>query len=241
MIDKDIDKKIEKVENILGINFLNKDLLVEALTHRSYLNENRNWKLLHNERLEFLGDAVLELIVTKRLFNKFTKFDEGKLTGIRAALVNTQMLYKVASEMGIEKYVLMSKGEAEEMGKAKESLLADVFEAILGAVYLDNGFDVAEKIVDRFILSKTEKVISESVYKDSKSRFQEESQAKYKITPEYKVIKESGPDHKKEFEVAVFVGNKKIAEGKGGSKQDAEQDAAKKGLYVFKENRNKRI
>ncbi len=228
-----MENKLKKLQKNLGIKFSNENLLKEALTHRSYLNENKNWKLSHNERLEFLGDAVLELIVTNFLFDKFKDSNEGKMSGIRAALVNTHMLAKISRDIGLEEYIFMSKGESEEEGKAKESLLADVFEAVLGALYLDNGFDDASKFVKKHVLYYVDEFSDENLYKDAKSRFQESSQNMFKETPTYKVIREKGPDHKKEFEVAVYIGNKKIASGVGSSKQDAEQDAAKNGFYVF--------
>lgn len=228
-----MENKLKKLQKDLGIKFSNENLLKEALTHRSYLNENKNWKLSHNERLEFLGDAVLELVVTNFLFGKFKDSDEGKMSGIRAALVNTHMLANIARDMDLEKHIFMSKGESEEKGKAKESLLADVFEAVLGALYLDKGFKSATKFVEKYVIPYVDEVSDEDLYKDAKSRFQESSQNIFKETPKYKVIRETGPDHKKEFEVAVYIGNKKIASGVGPSKQEAEQDAAKNGFYVF--------
>jgi len=229
-----MEDRLIELENVLGVTFSNKALLQEALTHRSYLNENKKWKFSHNERLEFLGDAVLELAVTHSIFNKFPEFDEGKMTSIRSALVNTQMLAKIAKEIGLEKYILTSKGELKESIRAKESLLADVFEAVLGSIYLDKGFDFVVNIIEKQVLSHIEEVITNHLYENAKSEFQEYSQAFFKETPEYKVVNEFGPDHNKEFVVAVFVGEKAIAKGKGASKQEAEQNAAKKGLHFLK-------
>lgn len=229
-----MEHKLTELENILGVTFSNKALLQEALTHRSYLNENKKWKFSHNERLEFLGDAVLELAVTHSIFIKFPKFDEGKMTSLRSALVNTQMLAKIAREIGLEKYILTSKGESEESVRAKESLLADGFEAVLGSIYLDKGFDFIVKIIEKQVLSHIEEVITNHLYENAKSEFQEYSQAFLKKTPEYKVVNEFGPDHDKKFIVAVFIGDKAIAEGKGASKQEAEQNAAEKGLHFLK-------
>jgi len=229
---------IEKFQQAIGVSFHNIDLLKEALTHRSYLNEHPSWPLPHNERLEFLGDAVLELIVTRALFDAYPTFEEGKLTGVRAALVNSQMLALVADDIGLGDYILMSRGEAKEKGKARESLLADAFEAFLGSLYLDGGYDVAREFVEKHVLTHTKEVLQNNLYKDAKSAFQEYTQEKFKVTPTYKILKEVGPDHSKEFYVGVFVDKKQIATGQGMSKQEAEQEAAKNGLYVFEKTGN---
>jgi ribonuclease-3 len=225
----------------IGFFFHNENLLREALTHRSYLNENPAWRLPHNERLEFLGDAVLELVVTEFLYEKYPQDDEGKLTSIRAALVNYVALAKAAVAIEMGDYVLMSKGEARDTGKAREVILANAFEALLGALYLDGGYRVAADFIRAHVLSAVDDVVSQHLYRDAKSSFQEYAQEHSKITPTYVVLKEEGPDHRKIFTVGVFVGTQKIAEGQGYSKQEAEVEAAKNGLYVLKEAGNKRV
>ena len=214
--------------------FKNPNLLNEALTHRSYINENPSWGLPHNERLEFLGDAVLELIVTDYLYRNYESFDEGRLTSIRAALVNYQALSKIAKNLGVEEYMLMSKGEARDTGKAREVILANAFEALLGAIYLDRGYDESNNFVIRNVLTGVGDIVNMNLDKDAKSLFQELAQDRFKITPVYKVVDEHGPDHHKTFVVGVFLDENKVAEGSGLSKQEAELEAARKGLHVFK-------
>ncbi len=218
----------------VGINFKNQNLLKEALTHRSYINENPSWDVPHNERLEFLGDAVLELIITENLFEKYPQHDEGTLTSVRAALVNYVSLSKIAREIGLGDYIFMSKGEAKDVGKAREVILANAIEAFLGAVYLDQGYGVISEFIKKTIFIYTDEIIEKSLYRDSKSLFQEIVQDRFKVTPSYQVIEESGPEHKKIFKVGVFVKSNKIADGEGYSKQEAEVEAAKNALYVFK-------
>jgi len=220
----------EKLEKLISYEFKNKDLLREALTHRSYLNENPKWGLPHNERLEFLGDAVLELASTEALFEKFPEEQEGKLTTFRAALVNYQMLAKLSRKIKLENFLLMSRGEAKDVGRAREVILANAMEALIGAIYLDGGYAAAQNFVDAVVLPEIGEVISKGLYKDPKSLLQEESQAKFKETPAYKLIGDSGPDHKKVFTVGVFINDKEIARGKGLSKQDAEIEAARLAL-----------
>jgi ribonuclease-3 len=205
------------------------------------LNENPSWRLPHNERLEFLGDAVLELVVTEFLYEKYPHDDEGKLTSIRAALVNYVALAKAAMEIDMGDYVLMSKGEARDTGKAREVILANAFEALLGALYLDGGYRIAADFIRTHVLSAVDDVVANHLYRDAKSSFQEYVQEHFKITPTYVVLKEEGPDHRKVFTVGVFVGARKVADGQGYSKQEAEVEAAKNGLYVFKEAGNKRV
>jgi len=220
-----------KLESTIKIKFNNPDLLQSALTHRSYLNENRKWPLPHNERLEFLGDAVLELIVTEYLFKNFPN-PEGDLTNLRSALVNYKMLSEIASEMGLEEHILLSKGEAKDTGRARQVILANAFEALIGAIYLDAGFDVSKKFIDGFVINHLDKIVSEGKILDPKSKFQELAQEKLGVTPHYKVLSEWGPDHNKNFEVGVFVNDKQIATGVGSSKQEAEIAAAGNGLKV---------
>ena len=220
------------LEKKLGLNFKNKDLLTQAFAHRSYLNENPDFSLDHNERLEFLGDAVIELIVTEHLYKEYPEKAEGELTNWRAALVNAKMLTSVAEEVGFNDFLLLSRGEEKEGGKARAYILANTFEALVGAIFLDSGYDEADKFIKKYLLKKLEEIIKDGSYKDAKSRFQEEAQEKEGITPSYKVMKESGPDHDKRFVVGVYLGEKLIAEGSGSSKQEAEESAAKLGLEV---------
>ena len=222
-------KEISSLESALGVVFLNKDLLHTALTHRSYVNENPDWRLPHNERLEFLGDAVLELVVTRYLYLNFEN-PEGDLTSYRAALVNSQMLSAVSSELGVNDFLLLSKGEAKDIGKARMYILANAFEAITGAIYLDQGYDVASGFIERVILSRMQDVLDKKLYRDAKSFFQEKAQEIEGVTPTSKVTREWGPDHDKHFIVGVYLGEELIAEGEGSSKQIAQQSAAENGL-----------
>lgn len=221
------DRDFPKLEKDLGINFENKNLLIQAFIHRSYINENSNLKLGHNERLEFLGDAVLELVSTNYLYHKFTDLAEGELTSYRAALVNTKSIGSVAKELGFNNYLFLSKGESKDFGKARLSILADTYEAFLGAIFLDKGYEFAREFVERTLLTHTDEVVEEGKYKDAKSVVQEKSQDKLSVTPNYKVLSESGPDHDKKFVVGIYFGEEKIAEGEGRSKQEAETHAAK--------------
>ena len=223
----------DKLENSISYEFKNKNLLKEALTHRSYLNENPKWHLPHNERLEFLGDAVLELVVTEYLFEKFPKEPEGKLTALRAALVNYLMLAKIAKEIDLEKYILLSRGEARDFGRAREVILANAMESLLGAIYIDGEYGAAGKFIKRFIIAHLDEVLAENLYRDPKSLLQEKTQASLKITPSYRLLGEQGPDHKKIFIVGVYLENKELARGEGLSKQDAEVEAAEKALENF--------
>jgi len=225
-------ENFDKLEKKLGFKFKNKDLLTQAFTHRSYINENPKFNLDHNERLEFLGDAVIELIVTDHLYRGFPEKPEGELTNWRAALVNAKMLMSVAEELGYNDYLLLSRGESKEMGKARAYILANTFEAVVGALYLDSGYEPAEKFIEKYLMTKLADIVKDGSYKDSKSKFQEEAQEKVNITPSYRVMRESGPDHDKKFIVGVFLGEKLIAEGEGSSKQEAEESAAKKALQV---------
>jgi len=218
------------LEQRLGTSFANPDLLVEALTHRSYLNEHREYAGAHNERLEFLGDAVLELAATDFLFKKFPAKPEGELTSYRAALVNTVSLAATSQALGVNDYLLLSKGESKDTGRARDVILADAFEAIIGAIYLDAGYARAEDFILKNLCSKIDDVISKRTYQDAKSRFQEVAQEKRGITPAYETLSEIGPDHDKRFTVGVFIGTAEIARGEGKSKQEAEQAAAEAGL-----------
>jgi ribonuclease III len=218
----------------LGVEFTDIGLLRTACTHRSYLNENKGADVAHNERLEFLGDAVLELVVTDFLYKKYPKKAEGDLTAYRSALVNTISLSKVADHIGVNEYLILSKGEAKDTGRARAIILADAVEAIIGAVYLDQGYETAEAFIARSILEfiRIEDIISQKLWLDSKSRFQERAQEMTGQTPVYKTVKESGPDHNKLFTVGVFIGDTQIALGVGLSKNEAEQKAAEKAIEV---------
>ena len=213
----------------LGLSFNNLDHFIEALTHRSYLNENRDAGN-HNERLEFLGDAVLELAVTRFLYERFPNKPEGDLTAYRAALVNTYSLADTAKLIGLNDMLLLSKGEKKDTGRARDIILANAFEAVLGAIYLDQGYDAAEAFVATHLHPKIDQVIATGAYQDAKSHFQEVAQDKKGITPTYRTISEDGPDHDKKFTVGVFLGDDKIAIGEGKSKQEAEQSAAQAAL-----------
>lgn len=221
-----------------GISFKNADLVRTACTHRSYLNEARAQKResvvgvgAHNERLEFLGDAVIELIVTDHLFRRYPSATEGELTGYRSALVNATILGGIAEDLGLNECLLLSRGESRDTGRARATILANAFEAVTGALYLDQGYAAAEKFIERHVLSHAEEVVKRGLWRDAKSAFQELAQAKYGITPLYKTVKTEGPDHARVFTVAVTVGDVVVAEGEGKSKQEAEQAAAQKALH----------
>jgi ribonuclease-3 len=219
----------EAIAKKLEITIHQEDLFQMAVTHRSYLNEHRDHPLNHNERLEFLGDAVLELVVTAYLYHNYPN-PEGELTSWRAALVNGDMLASVAKGLGVEEFLLMSKGEAKDTGRARQYLLANAMEALIGALYLDQGYGAAEEFITRVVLVHLEEVLQSKSYADPKSRFQEEAQERLSITPSYHVLREEGPDHDKHFVSGVFLGEELIAEGSGQSKQEAQRDAAKNGL-----------
>ena len=222
------------LEKKLGLRFKNKDLLIQAFCHRSYLNENPDFELDHNERLEFLGDAVVELAITEELYKDYPKKSEGELTNWRAALVNAKQLSELASELGFNEFLLLSKGESKETGKARQYILANAFEAFVGALYLDRGYKISEEFVRKNLMKELPKIIEKELYRDSKSLFQEMAQEKASATPTYKTLEETGPDHAKKFVVGVFLKDNHIASGSGSSKQEAEEAAAKKALEVKK-------
>lgn len=217
------------LEKKIGVIFKNKDFLKEALTHRSYLNENPNGGP-HNERMEFLGDSVLELITSEFLYKKYPDQAEGRLTVLRAALINYQILARIAREIGLENHILLSKGEAKDTGKGREAILANTFEALLAAIYLDGGYKPSYNFIARFLLPCLDEILKKELYRDSKSFLQETVQEKFKATPTYKVLEESGPAHQKIFHVGVYIDEKLIAEGRGFSKQEAEVHAASQAL-----------
>ena len=223
-------KDFSEFESKINIKFKNQDLLKEAFTHRSYLNENPSWPVGQNERLEFLGDAVLELAVTDFLFMRFPEKPEGELTSFRAALVNANMLSSVAQDLGINDYLLLSKGESKDVGRARLFILANCFEALIGAIYLDQGYDPASRFIHENILPKMDEILNKKLFRDSKSLFQERAQEITGVTPSYEVVKEWGPDHDKHFVVGVYVGKELVAQGEGPSKQEAQQQAAMAGL-----------
>ncbi len=226
-------KDLSAFEKKIKVTFADKNLLKQAFIHRSYINENAKVGLEHNERLEFLGDAVLELVVTDFLFHKYPESNEGELTSYRAALVNTISISKAASELGMNDYLLLSKGEAKDTGKARQYILANTFESVLGAIYIDQGYSVAEKFIAGNLFPYIDEVIAKRLWQDAKSHFQEKAQDRAGITPAYKVLREEGPDHEKIFTVGVFLKEELAAEGDGSSKQEAEQEAAKNALEKF--------
>lgn len=223
-------KDFSQFEKRIGYKFRNPDLLKLAFTHRSYLNEQPGEAKGHNERLEFLGDAVLELAVTKHLYHVYPEKQEGELTSLRAALVNYQTVGAAATDLGMNDYLLLSKGEAKDTGRARLVILANTYEALLGALYLDAGYERAERFIAETILPRMKEVLEHELWRDPKSLFQERAQEKTGITPSYRVLKQIGPDHDKKFSVGAFVGSELVSEGEGHSKQEAEQEAAKSGL-----------
>lgn len=229
-----MNHNLDKLQQKIGIEFKNIDLLKEALTHRSYLNENPAWEHDNNERLEFLGDAVLELVMTEELFKRFPEKEEGELTIYRAGMVNTKNLASVATDIGLTEQILLSRGEAKSFaGRSRESISADAVESLIGAIYLDEGYGKAKEFIDKFIVPGLDKVTAEGG-KDAKSLVQEIAQSRYKITPSYKVLDESGPAHERTFKVGLYFNGDLKAEGEGNSKQEAETAAAKKLLQELR-------
>ncbi len=225
-----MDINFSRFEEKAGVTFKDKALLRQAFTHRSYINENKNVRLEHNERLEFLGDAVLELIITDFLYKTYTQKPEGELTTYRSALVNSVTLSEVASNLTMNDFLLLSKGEAKDTGRARQYILANTFEAVIGAIYLDQGYDMAKLFIEKHIFVFADDMIAKGGLVDAKSAFQEKAQEKAGVTPSYKLVREAGPDHDKSFTVGVFIGKDQIAMGEGKSKQEAEQNAAVRAL-----------
>lgn len=221
---------LKEFEESVGVMFKDEALLKQAFIHRSFINENPRSGLVHNERLEFLGDAVLELVVTDFLYRTYPNHSEGDLTAYRSALVNAVTLGEVADMLSFNDMMLLSKGEAKDVSRARSSILADAYEAVVGAMYLDQGYDVAKDFITRTVLIKTEEIIQKGLYRDAKSTVQEKAQELLSVTPSYKVIAEEGPDHDKRFTVGIYFGEQKVTEGEGKSKQEAETAAAKKAL-----------
>jgi ribonuclease-3 len=228
------DHDLTPLEERVGYSFNNKDLLRQALVHRSYLNEHPQFRLDHNERLEFLGDAVLELVVTDHLYHHY-ELPEGELTNLRAAIVRGEMLSAVALELNLEAFLLLSRGERRGSEKARHYILANAFEALIGALYLDRGYEAVSDFIQKHIISKLETVIKQGLHIDSKSRFQELAQERFRVTPTYTVLHESGLDHDKHFVIGAFLGDKQLGEGKGSSKQEAQQQAARAALQRLDE------
>ncbi len=228
-------KNFSKLEKKLGVLFNNTDLLRQSLVHKSYINENPHFELDQNERLEFLGDAVLELVVTEYLFKHYPRTPEGEMTNWRASLVNASMLTTVATEFNLYEYLYLSKGEKKDQNiKARQYILANAFEALIGALYIDQGLDTARDFIEKNIIVKLPHILKNQLYVDAKTRFQELAQEKEGITPTYNVIHENGPDHAKEFTIGVYLNDELIAKGSGLSKQEAQMQAATNALAVKK-------
>jgi len=230
--ERNIAADIVAVEKIIKHTFTDKTLIMSAITHRSYLNEHREAVWDHNERLEFLGDAVLELVITHFLFEKYREKPEGELTAVRAALVNTVSLSLASEKLAINDYLLLSKGESKDTGRARAYILANAFEAFVGAIYMDAGYEAAKQFIADNLFAKTEEIVEKQLWQDPKSRFQELSQEHHSVTPTYQTLSSTGPDHDRTFTIGVFLGKEKIAEGTGRSKQEAEQAAALAGMLA---------
>ncbi len=218
--------KLEQFQKTIGIKFSDDKILLQAFIHRSYLNENKHQFNQSNERFEFLGDAILELWVSSKIFTLFPEFPEGELTSIRSLIVCTQNLAKTASDINLGDYILLSRGEETHGGRLNQSILADTFESLIGAIYLDKGNKYVDKFLTKFLSPSIKTISQQKIFKDPKSIFQEISQAKRGVTPHYQVIKETGPDHAKVFETGAYLNDELIATGTGNSKQKAEEAAA---------------
>jgi len=226
------EKNFPSLEEKMGVKFNHPEYLVQAFVHRSYLNEHRDFPIGNNERLEFLGDAVLELIVTEFLFNEYSN-PEGELTNWRAALVNAKILASIAYEIGLESYLFLSHGEAKDAGtKARDYIMANAIEALIGSIYIDQDYGMTQQFVLRWIIPKLPYILENGLWIDAKSRFQESAQEILGVTPTYKVLQENGPDHAKFFKVGIFLDKELIAAGEGTSKQEAQTEAAEAGLKV---------
>lgn len=224
--ERNIEEDLLALERVLGFVFNDKIHLLTAITHRSYLNEHRDAPQDHNERLEFLGDAVLELVVTDFLYRKYPQKPEGELTAIRSALVNTISLAEASTKLGVNGYLLMSKGESKDIGRARQYILANAFEAFIGALYIDQGYGIAQQFIADQLFAKTDEIVEKRLWQDPKSRFQELAQEHANMTPTYTTLGQEGPDHDRIFTVGVFLGKEKVGEGRGRAKQEAEQEAA---------------
>lgn len=229
--------KLQELQTKIQIQFKDPEILKTALIHRSFINENKNSHLLHNERLEFLGDAVLELIITELLFKTYPDKAEGELTSYRAATVKTTSLAESALQLNLGEYLYLSHGEESTGGRTRQYILANAFEALLGAIYLDQGLQVAQEFLNRFLFPKISNIIANRLDIDSKSKLQEIAQDELGFTPEYKLISETGPDHNKSFKMGVNIGEHLFGTGTGHSKQEAEQQAASEALKSWTESR----
>lgn len=229
-METEIGTDLQKLQEILGVTFVDDAHLLSAVTHRSYLNENRDASQDHNERLEFLGDAVLELVVTDFLYSKYPNKAEGELTAVRAALVNTNTLSETSVKLGVNDFLLLSKGEAKDTGRARQYILANAFEALVGAIYVDQGYVAAKEFIANQLFALTEDIVDKRLWQDAKSRFQEQAQEHESVTPSYETLSEVGPDHDRTFTVGVYLGKDLVAKGEGRAKQEAEQQAAEKAL-----------
>lgn len=232
MEDRNIETDLTQIQQLLNVQFSDTNILLSAVTHRSYLNEHRGANWDHNERLEFLGDAVLELVVTDYLYKKYPEKPEGELTAVRAALVNTVSLSAASEQLGINDFLLMSKGEAKDTGRARQYILANAFEACIGAIYLDQGYEKAQQFIAGHLFPKTDEIVHKRLWQDAKSRFQELAQEHVSVTPTYETMAQEGPDHDRVFTVGVYLKSMFVADGKGRSKQEAEQAAAERAIEV---------
>jgi len=225
-----------KLETSIGIKFKKPEILNQTLIHRSYLSENKNLTLESHERYEFLGDAILEMWISEVLFKMFPVYSEGDLTNLRALIVCTQNLAKVATSFNLGDYIYLSKGEETHGGRQNPSILADTFEALLGAVFLDQGHKASFEFLKNVLSERVSEISKQKIYKDPKSIFQEIAQAKRGVTPHYQTLNESGPDHQKVFEVGVYLNDEMIAQGIGNSKQKAEEDASIKATEILSDD-----
>jgi ribonuclease-3 len=224
------NENLALLEERIGYTFKDRKLLQQAVTHRSYLNENPSWPVGHNERLEFLGDAVLELVVTEYLYQHYPDRPEGEMTNWRAALVNANMLSAITGEFDLNEHMLLSKGEARDTGRARQYILANAIEALIGAMYLDGGYEPCKTFIGRFVLTHLPDIIAKRLDRDPKSLLQEQAQDRISVTPTYRVMEEWGPDHARQFRIGVYLGQELAGEGQGQSKQDAQQAAAEDAL-----------
>lgn len=234
-----MENNLNKLFELIGINFKDELIIKEALTHRSFLNEAKTKNLKNNERMEFLGDAVLEMIVTVFLLNKFSEFPEGELTSLRASLVRTESLADEAKRLELGNFIFMSKGEESTGGRNRPYILANAFEALIGAIYLDQGYNIVQDFIIKNVCYKIDNIVESEGYIDSKSKLQEISQETLKITPTYKLLGSSGPDHNKTFDMGVYVGEDLYGKGQGKSKQEAEQNAASNALKLWNQQKHK--
>ena len=227
-----MDKDFKELQKNLNVKFKNEDLLKQAFVHRSYLNENPAFELGHNERLEYLGDAVLELVVTDYLFKNYPDLAEGEMTNLRAALVNSQMLSQISDRLGFNDFLYLSKGESKELGRGRQYILANTFEAFTGAYYIDQDYSAAAKFITKNLLPELKDIIDKKLWRDHKSLFQEAAQERVSTTPTYEVLSESGPDHDKNFKIGVYLNKELVAQGEGSSKNEAQQKAAENALKL---------